>query len=50
MESTLSVSVLGKFDEIEWLFPKENITSKKTADESFKKIFKQTGENLVGVK
>ncbi|EKD25603.1 MAG: hypothetical protein ACD_80C00012G0019 [uncultured bacterium (gcode 4)] len=49
-ESTLSASLLGKFDELEWIFQKENITSKKPVNQSFKKIFKQSGENPVLVK
>ncbi|MCX6823734.1 MAG: thrombospondin type 3 repeat-containing protein [candidate division SR1 bacterium] len=49
-ESLLSTSLLGKFDEIEWVFSKENISSKKAAGESFKKIFKESGENPVLVK
>jgi len=32
------------------VFPKENITSKKSPKESFKKIFRQTGENFVVAK
>lgn len=49
-ESTLSASLLGTFDEIERVFPKENSTSKKIPGESFRKIFKQTGENTVLIK
>lgn len=49
-ESTLSASLIGNFDEIERVFPKENITSKKTANVSFKRIFKGSGENKVLVK
>ncbi|MFA6256352.1 MAG: thrombospondin type 3 repeat-containing protein [Candidatus Absconditabacterales bacterium] len=49
-ESTLSASLLGDFDEIEWIFQKENITSKKAAGQSLKRIFKQPGENPVLVK
>jgi hypothetical protein len=41
-ESTLSTSLLGNFDEIEWIFQKENSTSKKAASENFKKIFKES--------
>ena len=50
MESTLSATLLGKFDEIEWIFQKENNISKKPANESIKKIFKQPGENSIAVK
>ncbi|MEI8008448.1 MAG: PKD domain-containing protein [bacterium] len=49
-ESTLSASVLGNFDEIEWVFPKENTTSKKLPGESLKRIFTTSGENFVLVK
>ncbi len=49
-ESLLSTSLLGKFDEIEWVFSKEKTSSKKAAGESFKKIFKESGENPVLVK
>jgi len=42
--------LLGTFDDIEWIFQKENSTSKKAADQSFKKIFKTSGENPVLVK
>lgn len=49
-ESLLSVSLLGTFDEIEWIFQKENVTSKKEPGQSFKKIFRESGENPVLVK
>ena len=49
-ESTLSTSVLGSFDEIEWIFPKENNTSKKLPGENLKRIFILSGENFVLVK
>ena len=50
IESTLSASTFGEFDRIEWIFLNENITIKKKANESIKRIFKQTGENQVLVK
>lgn len=49
-ESVLSTSLVWNFDEIEWIFEKENNNSKKAAGENFKKIFKQSGENPVLVK
>jgi len=49
-ESTLSAVILGAFNELEWTFTKENITSKKAPNESFKRIFKESGENTVLVK
>ena len=49
-ESMLSASLLGSFDDIERIFQKENISSKKTINESFKRIFKESGENPVLVK
>ncbi len=49
-ESELSTLSLGKFDEIERSFQKENSTSRKPANQSFKKIFKASGENPVIVK
>ncbi|MEI6774455.1 MAG: hypothetical protein WCL18_06825 [bacterium] len=49
-ESMLSTSLLGKFDDIQRTFPKENIISKKTTSEIVKRIFKQSGENPVIVK
>lgn len=49
-ESTLSAALIGSFDEIQWSFPKENIVSKKMAGETFKKIYKESGENPVIVK
>ena len=49
-ESMLSASLLGSFDNIERIFQKENISSKKTINESFKRIFKESGENPVLVK
>ena len=39
-ESTLSTTLIGSFDTIERVFPKENITSKKWANENLKRIFK----------
>lgn len=50
MESTLSASVVGDFDSIEWIFPKENSTAKKAPGETIKKVFKQSGENTVFIK
>jgi len=50
MESLLSVWIVGTFDEIEWIFQKENITLKKTPEETIKRIFKIAGENNVLVK
>jgi PKD repeat protein len=49
-ESTLSVSLLGTYDEIERLFPYENITIKKKPGETLKRIFSNVGENPVVVK
>jgi len=49
-ESLLSTSLLGTFDNIEWIFQKENITLKKNIDENIKRIFKEPGENPVLVK
>ena len=50
IESTLSTSLLGVFDEIQRSFPKENSSFKKTINETVKKIFTQSGENPVMVK
>lgn len=41
---------MGGFDEIDRIFPRENITSKKKPSESFKRVFKNSGENEVLVK
>ncbi len=49
-ESTLSTMTMGGFDEIDRIFPRENITSKKKPSESFKRVFKNSGENEVLVK
>jgi len=38
----LSAMLLGDFDELDRIFQKENIISKKTANESFKRIFNQS--------
>jgi len=46
-ESTLSSIQEGTFDEIEWIFPKENITTKKPAKQSFLKTFATAWENPV---
>jgi hypothetical protein len=46
----LSVSLLGTYDEIERLFPYENITIKKKPGETLKRIFSNVGENPVVVK
>ncbi|MCX6825326.1 MAG: PKD domain-containing protein [candidate division SR1 bacterium] len=49
-ESTLSASLLGIFDELTWAFQAENITSKKTSNQSFKRIFKKAGNNPIILK
>ncbi len=49
-EITLSASIQGSFDTFERIFPKENITIKKTANENFKRIFIYSWENPVIVK
>jgi hypothetical protein len=41
-ESLLSASLFGSFDEIEWIFSRENLSSKKRAGETFKRIFKES--------
>ncbi len=47
---TFSPSILSEVDTLEWNFPQENISSKKSAQQSFSKIFKVSGENPVLVK
>lgn len=49
-ESTLSLWSVGEYDEIKWIFSKENSTLTKKANQSFKKIFKESDENPVLVK
>lgn len=50
VETTLSASLVGTFDEIERYFAKENIKIKKAPQESIQRIFTYPGENPVIVK
>lgn len=49
-ETTLSLSTLGTFDEIQWNFQKENIITKKNPDETITKIFTIPWEHPIIVK
>ncbi len=46
-QSLLSASSLGDADEIQRTFSRENISNKKPINESFQKLFSQSGQHLV---
>jgi len=50
IETLLSISSIGTFDEIDRIFPKEWITYKKKPHEDIKKTFNQPGQHPVIVK